>query len=101
MDDAIDGLIASTTISSCEAADKEHKRWRRSEPCAEKGTQHANDPIKYELTLRDRYPNLSRLVLDVVSIPASNCECECMFGELGDLLEPRRRGIRPQLLAAI
>ena len=41
------------------------------------------------------------MAIDVLSIPASSCECECMFSELGDLLEPRRRQISPQLLAAI
>jgi hypothetical protein len=51
--------------------------------------------------LRDRYPNLSQMAIDVLSIPASSCECERMFSELGDLLEPRRRQISPQLLAAI
>ena len=51
--------------------------------------------------LREQYPNLSRLALNVLSIPASSCECERMFSELGDLLEPRRRNITPQLLAAI
>ena len=28
------------------------------------------------------------MALDVLSIPALNCECERMFSELGDLLEP-------------
>ena len=51
--------------------------------------------------MRDRYPNLARMALDLISIPASSCECERMFSELGDLLEPRRRAISPQLLAAI
>ncbi|KAI1514567.1 hypothetical protein Ptr86124_005890, partial [Pyrenophora tritici-repentis] len=32
---------------------------------------------------------------------ASSCECERLFSELGDLLEPRRRKIGSQLLAAI
>jgi hypothetical protein len=41
------------------------------------------------------------MAIDVLSIPASSCECERMFSELGDLLEPRRRQISPQLLAAI
>jgi hypothetical protein len=33
--------------------------------------------------------------------PGSSCECERLFSELGDLLEPRRRNISPELLAAI
>jgi hypothetical protein len=41
------------------------------------------------------------MALDVLSIPASSRECERMFSELGDLLEPHRRNISPQLLSAI
>ncbi|KAF7570517.1 hypothetical protein PtrM4_105190 [Pyrenophora tritici-repentis] len=37
----------------------------------------------------------------MLSIPGSSCECERLFSELGDLLEPRRHSISPQLLAAI
>ena len=51
--------------------------------------------------MQDCYPQLSKLALNVLSILASSCECERMFSELGDLLEPRRRGIQLQLLAAI
>jgi hypothetical protein len=79
----------------------EFERWKRCEPCAAKGSEHAINPIKYWVELRDRYPNLSELALDVLSIPASSCECERVFSELGDLLEPCRRGISPELLAAI
>jgi hypothetical protein len=51
--------------------------------------------------LRYQYPNLSKLAIDVLLIPASSCDCERMFSELGDLLEPRRRKLGPQLLAAM
>jgi hypothetical protein len=51
--------------------------------------------------MRDHYPALSRLALDVLSIPASSCECERMFSELGDLLKPRRRSLGSRLLASI
>jgi hypothetical protein len=56
---------------------------------------------KYWAELQDRYPNLSKFAINMLSIPGSSCECERMFSELGDLLEPRRRNISPQLLAAI
>jgi hypothetical protein len=79
----------------------EYERWKRCKPRAEKGSDAANDPIKYRVELRDRFPQLSRLALDVISIPASSCNCERMFSELCDLLEPRWRAIPPQLLAAI
>jgi hypothetical protein len=101
MDDAIDGLIDPRASSTNDVAEDEYDRWKRSESRVEKGSQHANNPIKYWVALRDYYPSLSKLALDVLSIPASSCECERMFSELGDLLEPRRRAIQPQLLAAI
>jgi hypothetical protein len=41
------------------------------------------------------------MVLDVLSILALSRECERMFSELGDLLEPYRRNILLQLLSAI
>ncbi|KAI1556751.1 restless-like transposase, partial [Pyrenophora tritici-repentis] len=46
-------------------------------------------------------PTLSKMALTILSIPASSCECERVFSELGDLLEPRRRCISPELLAAL
>lgn len=101
MDDAIDSIMDPTIPGSDDTGEDEYDRWRRSEPRAGKGTEYANNPIKYWVMMRDRYPSLSKLALDVLSIPASSCECERMFSELGDLLEPRRRGIHPQLLAAI
>jgi hypothetical protein len=96
MDGAIDSSIEPDTTAT-DTEEDEYERWKRSETRAAKGT----DPIKYWVTLCDRYRNLSKLEIDVLSIPASNCECERMFSELGDLLEPRRRGMKPQLLAAI
>jgi hypothetical protein len=64
-------------------------------------TEHADNPIKYWVSMRDCYPSLSKLALDVLSIPASSYECERQFSELGDLLEPQQRRLGPQLLAAI
>ncbi|KAI2476334.1 Dimer-Tnp-hAT domain containing protein [Pyrenophora tritici-repentis] len=81
MDEAIDALINPSSSDEASAAEDEYTRWKRSEPAAERGTD--------------------KLALDVLSIPASSCDCERMFSELGDLLEPRRRCIKPQLLAAI
>jgi hypothetical protein len=105
IDDAIDALIDPEATAAAAAADDsdldEYQRWKKWEPRAEKGSEAANNPIKYWVGLRDRYPNLAHMALDLISIPASSCECERMFSELGDLLEPRRRAISPQLLAAI
>jgi hypothetical protein len=102
IDNAINGIIdPTTTVDDDKAADDEFTQWKLCKRRVDKGTEHANIPIKYWLFMRDCYPCLSKLALDVLSIPASSCECERMFSELGDLLEPCQRGIQPQLLAAI
>ncbi|KAG9376615.1 Pyruvate dehydrogenase E1 component protein [Pyrenophora tritici-repentis] len=93
IDDAIDGIIDPTRGNTKE---DEYEQWKR-EPIVGKGT----DPIQYWFGLRDQYPNLSKMALTILSIPASSCECERVFSELGDLPEPRRRCISPELLAAL
>ncbi|KAG9384238.1 Dimer-Tnp-hAT domain containing protein [Pyrenophora tritici-repentis] len=80
----------------------EFERWKKHEPkwTAEQYIEEGN-PVQYWMKLRPKYPNLARLALDVMTIPASSSDCERMFSELGDLLEPKRRAIGSQLLAAI
>jgi hypothetical protein len=51
--------------------------------------------------MRSKYPCLSQFAIDILTIPASSCECERLFSELGDLLEPKRRAISSELLAAL
>jgi hypothetical protein len=101
MDDMIDGLINPSASINNAKDDDEFEQWKRSEPCVEKGSNHANNPIKYWVELRSCYPNLSKLALNVLSIPASSCECERLFSELGDLLELCCCAIKLQLLATI
>lgn len=98
IDDAIDGLIDPQHSNTSE--EDKYEQWKR-EPIAAKCSDAALNPVKYWVGLRDRYPNLSKLALTVFSIPASSCECERVFSELGDLLDPRRRCISPELLAAL
>jgi hypothetical protein len=89
MGNLIDGLInPSTSINNAKANNK-FEQWKRSEPCVEKGSNHANNP------------NLSKLALNILSILASSCECERLFSELGNLLELCCCAIKLQLLATI
>jgi hypothetical protein len=101
INDAIDSILNPSTPGNLTADEDEFMRWKRSELAAERGTEHADNPIKYWVSMRDCYPCLSKLALDVLSILALRCKCERLFSELGDLLEPRRRRLGPQLLAAI
>jgi hypothetical protein len=80
----------------------ELSQWRQNEPVWTKEQfEQEGNLIKYWIGLRLRYPNLSRLAIDLLTIPASSCQCERLFSELGDLLELCRQKIRSQLLAAI
>lgn len=100
IDNAINSLIDPNSGSANNEED-EFDAWKRREPQAKAGSSHAIDPIKYWVELQDRYPNLSKLALDGLSIPALSCECERVFNELEDLLEPCRRCTSPELSAAI
>jgi hypothetical protein len=46
-------------------------------------------------------PQSSRFAIDILTVPVSSCECERLFSELGDLLEPKRCAISGELLAAL
>jgi hypothetical protein len=57
--------------------------------------------VMYWIQMRSKYPYLSQFAIDMLTILASSCDCERLFSELGDLLEPRRRAIGSELLAAL
>jgi hypothetical protein len=84
------------------AHDDEYERWRTQEPEWSR-EQYLGDghPVVYWIQMRSKYPCLSQFAIDILTIPASSCECERLFSELGDLLEPKRRAIGSELLAAL
>ena len=96
IDDAIKALLDPDRAGAATNGDiDEYERWKAREPKANKDSYAAVHPIRYWIDLRNRYPNLARMAIDVLSILASSCKCKLMFSELGDLLEPRRRQISP------
>jgi hypothetical protein len=101
VDDAISAIIEAESDDEADYSD-EYERWRANEPrwSREDFNQQGN-PVRYWLNLRSKYPALGQLALDIMTISASSCECERLFSELGDLLEPRRRKIGANLLAVL
>jgi hypothetical protein len=79
----------------------EYEQWRKYELKWTREEHNSGNVIRYQTDLAPKYPYLSRLAIDILTIPASSCECERLFSELGDLLEHRRRKIGAQLLAAL
>jgi hypothetical protein len=100
IDDAIDAL-ANHDDDDDDLYLDELEQWRKYEPKWTREQYVSGDVIRYWIALASKYPNLSRLAIDILTIPASSCECERLFSELGDLLEPRRRKIGAKLLAAL
>jgi hypothetical protein len=76
--------------------------WKKFEP---KWTQEqyetGGNPVRYWVDLCPKFLRLAAFSIDILTIPASSCDCKRMFSELGDLFEPKRRAIGAQLLAAI
>lgn len=70
IDEAIDSIVDEGNLHS---DDDEFELWKRSKPVASKGSEAAKNPVKNWISLRDRYPNLSKLAHHILSIPASSC----------------------------
>ena len=78
----------------------EYDRWYLKEPRFLIDHPYALDPIAYWLGLEEDYPHLSKLAIDVLSIPASSSYCKRVFSETGNMMEPKRRKQSPQLVSA-
>jgi hypothetical protein len=100
IDEAISAFVdvGSADVSNID----EFERWKKYEPkwTKEQYLEEGN-PVKYWIKLWQKYPNLAQFAIDIMTIPASSCDCERMFSELGELLEPKRQAIGSELLAAI
>jgi hypothetical protein len=72
-----------------------------SEDPVSRDHMYTKDPFLYWQANQKRFPKLSRLAFDVLSTPASSADCERMFSELGDLLEPRRLKMNPGVVTAL
>lgn len=89
INDAINALV-NAEPSGVEATEvDELAQWRRYEPrWTQEQFEQGGNPVSYWVSMRPKYPNLARLAIDMMTVPASSCECERLFSELGDLLEP-------------
>jgi hypothetical protein len=97
IDDVI-GAFTRRSVTGTPQGD-EYDRWLNQEP-AWQAVDDGN-AVQYWIAMRSKYPCLSQFAIDILTIPASSCECERLFSELGDLLEPKRRAIGSELLAAL
>jgi len=101
LQEQIDQYANPPPVDPREEQSDEFIRWKKEEPNLPWDHPFSINPISYWIAYRHKYPKLAQLALDVLSIPASSCDCERQFSEVGDLLEPRRAKLSPQVLSAI
>ena len=73
--------------TTTQSAQDEFERWFAEDPL-DKNHPLAEEPIAYQLQEQSKYPQLSQLALDILTIPASSADCETTFSEAADMLEP-------------
>lgn len=65
----------------------EYTRWQAN---TSSGERDITDPIEYWVLKRFEYPRLSRMALDVMTVPAMSSECERLFSATGLMVTPLR-----------
>jgi hypothetical protein len=98
-DEAIDSALDNDNENIIE--EDELESWLREPMWTSDQYKEGCTAVQYWRQLQPKYPNLSQLALDVLTIPASSADCERLFSETGDIMEPQRRKLGSQLLAAL
>ena len=76
IDDAINAIVEAESDEE-EYYTDEFERWRANEPrWSREDFDTQGNPVRDWLSQRSKYPALSQLAIDIMTIPASNCECE-------------------------
>ena len=65
----------------------EYTRWQANTSSSER---HITDPIEYWVLKRFEYPRLSRMALDVMTVPTMSSECERLFSAASLMVTPLR-----------
>ena len=61
----------------------------------------ADDPIQYWRDRVDQYPRLSRMALDVMTVPAMSAEVERLFSAVGLMVTPLRNRLHASTIGLI
>lgn len=56
--------------------------------------------LDYWRTVESRWPNLTRMALDALSIPAMSAECERCFSSSGNMITDNRNSLQPESIEA-
>jgi len=85
--------------SSINASDK-YEAWKTLPPLLD-NYPLANDPILYWWQEQTTQPKLTQMALNILTIPAISDNCERAFSKAGNLLEPYRLKLHPNIITAL
>jgi hypothetical protein len=74
----------------------EYEQWQLNK---EPGERRIRDPIKYWIKRQDRYPRLSRMALDFLTIQAISAEYERAFSAAGKMVVAERNRLEVEAIA--
>lgn len=80
--------------SQCEETDQ-----YLSEPCCK--IKNNNDVLDYWKTNSQKFPHLSSMAIDILSIPAASAPIEAQFSSAGHLFSKRRNRMTPEMLETL
>jgi hypothetical protein len=86
---------ALAQVDDAASRDDEYSRYIKER------VEWVEDPIAWWLLQKHRYPNLSQMALDILSIPCMSADVERLFSSCGLTLEDRRNRMGPELLEAL
>jgi hypothetical protein len=78
--------------------DDEYARWQSY---VRPGDPDVRDPIAYWISNQDEFPKLSRMALDVMTVPAMSAECERLFSAVGLMVTPLRTRLDASTIGTI
>lgn len=80
---------------SLELFEDEYQHWISNH---ESGDAQVRDPLDYWHQKRFKYPRLSRMALDFLTIPPMSAECERLFSAAGRMVTPLRSRLDAQVI---
>jgi hypothetical protein len=76
----------------------EYNRWQSDVSTAD---GDITDPVQYWISKQSEYPRLSRMALDVMTVPAMSAECERLFSAVGLMVTPLRNRLDASTIGLI
>lgn len=87
---------AAVTANSTAVIGDEYLVWQRDYG---PGDEDVEDPLSYWAARQQRYPRLSRMALDFLTIPPMSAECERVFSAAGKMVIPLRASLDLQAIS--